>query len=562
MAAASLCSLSPPAARRLPRLPAVLLWRRRAAASGRRALLTSTPARASDSDLAALRAIVGEAHVLDGASHDAAPFQLDWLKQYPGRAACVVRPADTAQVAAVLRLCGARGLGVVPQGGNTGLVGGGVPRAAAPRRADEVVLSLQRLSRIENFDEDSMAVVCGAGTVLQALDAFLAERGCMVPLDLGSKGSCVLGGNVSTNAGGLRLLRYGSLHGSVLGLEVVTARGETLDMLSTLRKDNVGFDVKQLFVGSEGALGVVTRVALLAAPRPSSVSVAVFGVASFDNCRRLLRLARAELGETLSAAEFVDGRAMQLTLETLKLASPFASADAGAAGAGAGAGASASASTGAAEAHAFNFFVETAGCNAAHDAEKLAGFLERASEQGLIADGVVAADSAQARRLFRLREDVSVALSQRGHVFKYDVSLRLRDMDALVQEMRARLDARGWAARGVVTVGYGHIGDGNLHLNISTPGRAQDYLSRLAGDIEPFVYERVLALGGSVSAEHGVGQAKVEWLARSKPAPVVALMRTLKSALDPDGTLNPGKVLPAADEQEEEQQAKGPVASH
>ena len=160
----------------------------------------------------------------------------------------------------------------------------------------------------------------------------------------------------------------------------------------------------------------------------------------------------------------------------------------------------------------------------------------------------MAADSAQARRLFRLREDVSVALSQRGHVFKYDVSLRLADMNALVEEMRARLDARGWAAEGVVTVGYGHIGDGNLHLNISTRGRAQAYLPRLEADIEPFVYERVIALGGSVSAEHGVGQAKVEWVPRAKPAPVVALMRAIKGALDPAHVLNPGKVLPAREE--------------
>jgi D-2-hydroxyglutarate dehydrogenase len=227
---------------------------------------TSSPSRATPADLAALRAIVGDAYVLEGASEDAAPFQLDWLRQYPGRCAAVVRPRDTAQVAAVLRLCDARGLGVVPQGGNTGLVGGGVPRAAAPARADEVVLSLARLNAIESFDEDAGVVVCGAGTVLQALDAFLAERGCMVPLDLGSKGSCQIGGNVSTNAGGLRLLRYGSLHGSVLGLEVATARGEVLDMMSTLRKDNVGFDLKQLFVGSEGALGVVTKVSPASLP--------------------------------------------------------------------------------------------------------------------------------------------------------------------------------------------------------------------------------------------------------------------------------------------------------
>jgi len=482
----------------------------------RRALATLNAP--SPADISHFRSIVGAPHVLTEPD-DVAPYNVDWLRQYRGSSACVVRPRSTAEVSAVLARCHTARVGVVPQGGNTGLVGGGVPRGA------EVVLSLARLAGVESFDEDAGVVACGAGTTLGALEEALNARGHTAPLDLGSKGSCHVGGNAATNAGGLRLLRWGSLHGSVVGLEAVAADGTVLDMMSALRKDNVGFDVKQLFIGSEGALGVVTRVALLAPRRPAARNVAMLAVPSWPAARALLRAARDELGEVLSAAEFVDAAAMRLTLDGLRRAAPLAAPAPGA------------------PEPAFYFFVETAGARAAHDAEKLGDFLSGALAAGTVTDGALAADEAKARALFALREDVSVALTARGHVFKYDVSLALGDMYALVEAMRARLSGRGWDARGVVTVGYGHIGDGNLHLNISTPGRAQEWLPELGADIEPFVYEWVLERGGSVSAEHGVGQAKVAWLPRARAPAVVALMRRLKDAMDPCGILNPGKVL-------------------
>ena len=353
--------------------------------------LTTLPSRytrAAAADLATFRSILGDANVLAGHANDAARYNLDWMKQYEGRSACVLRPGSTAEVAAVLAHCSARRIPVVPQGGNTGLVGGAVPLD------HEVVLSTERLRALHSFDADSGVAVCGGGMVLQALDEALAPHGWMVPLDLGSKGSCAVGGNVSTNAGGLRLLRHGSLHGSVLGVEAVTGEGEVLDMLCTLRKDNVGFDVKQLFIGSEGALGVVTRVALQAVARPAALNVALLGAGSFEDCIALLRLARRRLGEVLSAAEFVDARAMALCVAGLGLRLPFATPA------------------------PFFFFVETSGSHGAHDAEKLSAFLEEAAGAGLAVDGAVAADSAQARSLWRLREDVSVAVSKRGHVYK------------------------------------------------------------------------------------------------------------------------------------------------
>jgi len=305
-------------------------------------------------DIRAFRGMLGEQHVLLPDSDAAAKYATDWLKQFSGRPAVVLRPGTTADVSQVLAHCHARCLPVVPQGGNTGLVGGSVPTALG-----EVVLSLERLSRVESIDEDSGAVVCGAGVVLQALDEALEARGLMAPLDLGAKGSCMVGGNVSTNAGGLRLLRYGSLHGSVLGLEVVLADGTVLDCLSTLRKDNVGLDVKQLFIGAEGALGIVTRVALLAAPRPAAVNVALLGVATFDRARALLRLARRRCGEVLSAVEFADQAALALALEALEGLGPLPLPSP----------------------HPFYVFVETSGSHAAHDEEKLSAFLEAGSAE-------------------------------------------------------------------------------------------------------------------------------------------------------------------------------------
>ncbi len=465
----------------------------------------------SQSDISEFARIVGASHVLTSAD-DVAPYNEDWLKHYRGTSRCVLRPSSTREVSAILAHCHAHRVAVVPHGGNTGLVGGAAPVAG------EVVLSLSRLRGIESFDEDAGVVTCGAGTVLESLDDYLKDRGFTVPLDLGAKGSCHIGGNVSTNAGGLRLLRWGNLHGSVVGLEVVSADGSVLNMLSTHRKDNVGFDVKQLFIGAEGALGVVTRVALLAPRRPAARNVAVLAVPSWAASRALLKAAKGALGEILSAAEFVDAAAIQLSLEQNKTSSPFK------------------------DHPAFYFFIETMGSNDAHDVEKLSAFLEQATDAAMIADGVVAADSNQATRLFALREDTPLGIARRGHVLKYDISLRLEDMYRLVEVTRSRLDERGWTARGVIAVGYGHIGDGNIHLNVSLPGRPE-WAPQVEADLDPWVYEWVIQHGGSVSAEHGVGLGKRDWLPKSRSPAVVKVMRAIKDAMDPHGILNPGKVL-------------------
>jgi D-2-hydroxyglutarate dehydrogenase len=497
------------------------------------------------------------------------PKNRDWIGKYRGHASVALRPATTEQASQILRHCNARGLAVCPQGGNTGLVGGSVPLF------DEVVLSTSRMTRILSVDADSGSIVAQAGCTLQNLDDAAAEKGLIFPLDLGAKGSCQLGGNLSTNAGGLRYLRYGSLRGSVLGVEAVLADGTVLDLLRTLRKDNTGYDLRQLFLGSEGTLGLITAAAVACPARPSSVQLAFLAVPSFEAVRDVLRGARRMLGEVLSAVEFLDAESMRMATAYLEGAgNPLRRVGGGGGGGGGNGGASSSSSSSSSsDEHPFYMLIETSGSNREHDAQKLEDFLSWAmggggggaegGGGGCVSDGVLAESGAQSRAIWRAREGVTEALARRGAVFKYDVSLPLERMYEMVEAVRARLgceeggDVRavggGGAAtaaassssssrhQGVRVVGYGHVGDGNLHLNVSAPqGYDPDLLRRL----EPFVFEWVRAAGGSVSAEHGLGQQKARAIGYSKPLAAVSVMRRLKRELDPNGILNPYKVLP------------------
>ncbi|KAK4741456.1 hypothetical protein SAY87_025044 [Trapa incisa] len=334
----------------------------------------------------------------------------------------------------------------------------------------------------------------------------------IMPLDLGAKGSCQIGGNVSTNAGGLRLLRYGSLHGNVLGLEAVTANGEVLDMLSTLRKDNTGYDLKHLFIGSEGSLGIVTKVSILTPPKLSSVNVAFLACKDYFSCQKLLLEAKRKLGEILSAFEFLDEQSMTLALNYLEgvrnpLPPPL---------------------------HNFYILIETTGSNESYDKEKLEAFLLGAMERDLISDGIVAQDIQQASSVWRIREGIPEALTRAGVTYKYDLSLPVDKINDLVKEMRNRLGNLA------TVVAYGHLGDGNLHLNIS----ASQYDDAILAQIEPFVYEWTSKNQGSISAEHGLGLMKANKILYSKSPLTVQVMASIKKLLDPNGILNPYKVLP------------------
>jgi len=417
----------------------------------------------------------------------------------------------------VLKHANERGLAVVPQGGNTGLVGGSVPVH------DELVLSLLRMNKVEHFDARSGIVTVEGGMVLEQLDNYLADQGFMVPLDLGAKGTCTIGGNAATNAGGLRYLRYGSLRGNILGIEAVLADGTVVDSLSALRKDNTGYGLPQLFIGSEGTLGVITRMTLLVPPRPTAVNVALFGCKDYEHVQRTFALARQKLGEVLSAVEFADRHAIEFVLER-------------------------EAGTGIRDplegAHPFYVLIETSGSDEEHDMEKLHRFLEAAmegEEEGgpVVDDGVVAQDTVQSKAIWRLREGISDAMTTAGYVYKYDVSLPLPKMYELVEATRERLEANGVSAT-AKAAGYGHLGDANLHLNVTSLSGRDD---RVLGLLEPWVFEWVAGAKGSISAEHGVGQCKPEYLHLSKADSAVTLMKQLKGLMDPKGILNPYKVL-------------------
>uniref|UniRef100_A0A3P8UYX7 D-2-hydroxyglutarate dehydrogenase, mitochondrial n=1 Tax=Cynoglossus semilaevis TaxID=244447 RepID=A0A3P8UYX7_CYNSE len=413
---------------------------------------------------------------------------VDWLKSVKGSSEVLLRPETTEEVSQILSYCYSRNLAITPQGGNTGLVGGSVPVY------DEIILSTAQMNKILGFDSVSGILSCQAGCVLENLSLYLEERDFIMPLDLGSKGSCQIGGNIATNAGGLRLLRYGSLRGTVLGLEVVLADGRVLDCLNKLRKDNTGYDLKQLFIGSEGTLGVITAVSILCPPKPKSVNVVFLGCESFQKLLQTFQLCKGMLGEILSAFEFLDS-----------------------------------------EYCPFYIVIETSGSDSTHDEEKLHNFLEKAMTSSLVADGTVATEDAKMKTLWSMRERVTEALTHEGFTYKYDISLPVEQIYQLVTDMRSHL---GTQAKSVV--GYGHVGDGNVHLNVTSPAKDPALLA----SIEPFVYEWTAQRQGSISAEHGLGLKKRNCIYYSKGRPAVALMGDIKAMLDPKGILNPYKTLP------------------
>ncbi|KAI5281168.1 hypothetical protein KEM54_003389, partial [Ascosphaera aggregata] len=431
---------------------------------------------------------------------DLEPFNVDWMGKYRGQTGLVLRPSTTEQVSSILRYCNEQRLAVVPQGGNTGLVGGGVPVF------DEIVVSMSRMNKIRSFDANSGALVVDGGVILEVADQYLQQQNeqnkqnsHIFPLDLGAKGSCMIGGNVATNAGGLRLLRYGNLHGTVLGLEVVLADGRIVDDLSTLRKNNTGYDLKQIFIGSEGTLGIITGVSIMCPQKPKAVNVAYLAMDSYESALKTFCEAKAQLSEILSAFELMDGRTQKMVRDVAELKPPLKGGNNG------------SESEGDSDSIGYPFYclVETSGSNGEHDTAKLEGFLEHVLGEGLVADGVVAQDEKQAQTLWRWREGITEALSHLGGTYKYDVSIPLDELYQLVEDTRKRCIEAGMlrdtdGGRGnedkdkaypvLDVVGYGHMGDGNLHLNISV----REYDKEVEKVIEPWVYEWISKRRGSI----------------------------------------------------------------
>ncbi|KAL9083885.1 MAG: hypothetical protein Q9165_008355 [Trypethelium subeluteriae] len=449
-----------------------------------------------------------ESAVVDGISQDASEdleaFNSDWMRKYRGHAKLVVKPGNTEEVSKILKYCNEKMLAVVPQGGNTGLVGGSVPVF------DEIVINLSRMNRIRSFDEVSGVFVADAGVILEVADNFLAEKKHIFPLDLGAKGSCQIGGNVATNAGGLRLLRYGSLHGNVLGIEAVLPNGSIVDDLSKLRKNNTGYDIKQLFIGGEGTIGIITGVSIQCAQRSPAINVAYFGLDSFEKVQTAFREAKGHLSEILSAFELMDGRSQNLVTKASGRKLPLEGE------------------------HPFYCLVETSGSNSDHDNEKLEAFLDHVMGEEIVSDGVVAQDQTQVMDLWGCREGIPECLGHWGGVYKYDLSIPINELYALVEETREKLTSAGLVGDSeqhpaVDVVGYGHMGDSNLHLNVPV----RRYEKEVEKQLEPFVFEWVSKRNGSISAEHGLGIAKKPFIQYSRSPTMIELMRQIKNLYDP-----------------------------
>lgn len=437
-----------------------------------------------------------------------APHLTDWFRADTGAALAVLRPRSVPEVQAMLRSCARLGLGIVPQGGNTGLVSGALPSDAL----GHVVLSLSRLNAVRGVDPDDYSCVVEAGCVLQAVKAAAAERDLFLPLTIGAQGTCQIGGVISTNAGGINVLRYGMMRDQVLGLEVVLADGSLWDGLNTLRKNNAGPDLKQLFIGAEGCYGIVTAAALRLTPLPTARAAALIGVADLDALMKAFHLARRRCSDLLSAFEFLMPPAMAIA-RAAQPGAPRLDAECGA-----------------------YALIELAAPGPVDLDALMMGFFEAAAD--LIADGLVATSEAQANRLWALRESVNEGQARRGAFLRSDVSVRLSDLPAFVAAACAAVEA---GAPGAQALAYGHFGDGNVHLNVLPPlGADPAGQLRVMAAAKAILNAEVDRFRGSISAEHGIGRLKrLDFEARLTPQHR-ALLTGLKRLLDPEGRMNPG----------------------
>ena len=460
-----------------------------------------------------LKAIVGDANVLS-AGEDVAPYLVDWRGRFHGATLAVVKPATTDEVAAVVAMCAQLGVAVVPQGGNTGMCGGATPHATGT----EIVLSLARMNRIRALDAANATLTVEAGVPLAAVQKAAADAGLLFPLSLASEGSCTIGGNLSTNAGGTAVLRFGNARELTLGIEVVLADGRIWNGLRGLRKDNTGYDLKHLFIGGEGTLGIVTAATLKLFPAPRTRVTALCAVASVDAAVDLLRRLKSALGDRLTGFELMSGLALSLSVRHHPaLPNPLPG-------------------------HPWYVLVQAD--DSADDAPLTAmaeAALAAAVGDGIALDAVVAQSVDQAGKLWSLRENISEAQRREGPNIKHDISLPVSAIPAFLIESGAAL-AKAFAGSRLVV--FGHLGDGNLHYNLSAPeGVAATSFLANADAANRIVHDLVASSGGSFSAEHGVGQLKRNDLVRYKSAVELDLMRLVKAAIDPGNLMNPGKIL-------------------
>ncbi len=467
-----------------------------------------------DTLLDTLRKITGASNVLT--EGDLSAWEQDWRKRSRGKALAVVRPGTTAEVAAVVKACAAAKVSLVPQGGNTGLVVGAIPDESGT----QVVLSLQRMNAVRSMDGANLTMTVEAGCILQSLQDTAEKAGFLFPLSLAAEGSCTIGGNLATNAGGTQVVRYGNARELCLGVEVVTAQGEIWDGLTGLRKDNTGYDLRDLFIGSEGTLGIITAATLKLYPTPAARLTAWAAVPSMAHAVTLLGLAHQHLGAGLTGFEVMGQFALSLVdRHFAQLRVPL--------------------------------YKETPFCvlleNSDHESESHAReqferLLETALENGCVTDAVVAENLTQANQLWHIRESIPLAQAEEGLNIKHDISIAVSRIPEFVEVTDRLLEQK---IPGVRLVNFGHLGDGNLHYNVQAPadGDSKAFLRDREEEVNTIVYDSVAQFEGSISAEHGVGSLKLDKLELHKSPVAMGMMRAIKVALDPQGVMNPGRVL-------------------
>ena len=468
--------------------------------------------------LETFRQICGAQHVLthDDPTTDLSAWETDWRQRVFGKALAVVRPANTAEVAAVVKACANSLTAIVPQGGNTGLVAGSVPDASG----QQIVLSLQRMNTVRAIDPDNLTMTVDAGCILHNLQEAAEKAGFLFPLSLAAEGSCTIGGNLGTNAGGTQVVRYGNARELCLGLEVVTPLGEIWQGLTGLRKDNTGYDLRHLMIGSEGTLGVITAATIKLYPLPAARLTAWAAVPSMATAVQLLGMAHQQLGAGLTGFEVMGQFALSLTDKHFpNLRVPL--------------------------------YKDTPWCvlleNSDHESESHArhlfeNLLEAAMNAGCVTDAVVAENMSQAQALWQIRESITSAQAQEGLNIKHDISIPISQIPAFVEATDAVLLKE---IPGVRLVNFGHLGDGNLHYNVQAPQGQDDkvFVREMEDRVSTLVFESVARFKGSISAEHGIGSQKVDKLPRYKDPVALGMMRSIKQALDPQNIMNPGRVI-------------------